>query len=207
MNVWITGGCLIKGTECRLAGEAKPIKLDNKQSPFLKDSKISITNPDGEEASVDKVVIGINGIGFALKDAGLLISDFYRSAALAYSFSAPPAVADCDYYDENITNLILKEAARIYKLKGAHLAVRDSEGIGLTALNAAMILIQSGKYGRIISGWIGKDKENAANSAAFIVMEVSPKDITTQKGMIGFERGEIILNGSKVIKSILDIFE
>jgi len=166
--------------------------------------------------------LGLSGIAFALKDAGLDRWSQPRPIGIIASTVHGCLETDIDFYDTvmpesgrlaspnlfayTLPNSYLGEAAIRFGLTGASYVITDSTLADLRCLRLALAGMAGGQYdkalgGRCDLGHCGPYSESGrtAGGALFFVIEKKTVNAGTIYGDVDIDhRGELFFNGSKV---------
>ncbi|MBN1867133.1 hypothetical protein JW916_07545 [Candidatus Sumerlaeota bacterium] len=175
---------------------------------------------------------GCAAIALALRDAGLPRHDEDRVIGLVSSSLYESTQTDFDYYrttleqdgalaspnlfSYTLPGIVLGECAAHFTLTGPTLCLGEKDGLGMTALRAALSLLRAGKAdvmlaGRIegaSSGWgeAGFEKgSQPLQGAVFVVLERRPASGLSQLRLV-CENEEVRLENGGRIASLLDLF-
>jgi len=165
--------------------------------------------------------LGLAGIAFALKDAGLHEWTERRPIGIIASTVCGCLQTDMDYYDTvmqdnglppsptlfsyTLPNCFLGEAANHFGITGLSYVIHDSRFASLSSLKALLLNMRLHAFEKALAG-IVDDRcpldspalSRAPLGAAFVMIEKTPHSAQTPYGRVTFTKsGEVALNGRK----------
>jgi hypothetical protein len=232
MESCITGGGWITARGYGRLSEGRCVELAP-GAPVLPKGREIFRQPLSRYGRFDNYTrIGCAAIALALRDAGLDESSMKRNIGIVSSSRWECLETDLEYYattleedglftspnlfSYTLPGIVHGECAAHFKLTGPTFSLGESGGIGMAALCAALGVLQAGKANAMLAGWIeslpaerrGEPNENERPvcGALFVVLEPRSRPDARTSERLAFGKGRIVLDDSREVSSILDLF-
>ncbi len=171
--------------------------------------------------------LGCAGIALAVRDAGLDIAEEKRPVGIVVSTAYESYASDLEFYQTTLEGngafaspnlfsytlpgIVLGEMAIHFKMTGPTIITGEADGNrqGLTALQTASEILQSGLCKTMVAGWLDSPPESIAGNKAlhgsvFSVLTLHPEQ--AQESHWFEAEGKLRSANGKEISSVLDLF-
>lgn len=200
--------------------------------PVLPKAKEIFTQPLNRYGRFDNYTkLGVAAIALALRDSaldevsekrniGVVLStgyeclgsdiEFYKSTLEEDGFYSSP-----NLFSYTLPGIVIGESAIHFKLTGPTFTLGENKekGLGLTALETAIDLLQDGQCETIVVGWLdypplftGTTQSDSASLKGAVFVVLSSDDSNRIQKKISYQNEIITIEQEKEISSILELF-